>query len=214
VSDLLEPLAAGLARDVAAATDHLLPTYAHRVWPADNEVAAAALELYGTSVGPDAGIARGLAGLQSSLAALERNGLPPSAVAAARLAGIDVPRGCALSWTVAMRGLYDPARAKALYLPYRSSFFVVLGPIHGFREWPPGIDRPADGDSGPIVGGIGLAASGIGIAAAQLAGEHEHARALMESAELAGITSLEAQRGDHWLERALTAWVRTARPWR
>ena len=112
-----------------------------------------------------------------------------------------------------MRGLYDPPRARALYQRYREGFWLGLGPVVGFREWPRGVDRSGDADSGPIVLGIGTAASGIGIGAARLAGAADDHRALLGSAALAGMGVLERKRGAHHLERAMALWARTAQPW-
>jgi hypothetical protein len=207
-------LVAGIADDLLAAQSHLLPSYGTRVWPADNEAAAAALDLYLIASERDTRVSAGLEALQGSLRSLESSTLPPSAVASDRLAAIDVPRGCALSWTVAMLGLYDPPRARSLNSRYRRDYFVELGPVRGFREWPRGVERPADADSGPIVSGVGTAASGIGIGAARLAGELDDHRALIESAELMGLAKLEAVHRDRWLERALAIWARTARAWK
>jgi hypothetical protein len=166
---LLDALARSLADDIAASPIHLLRTYDNeRVWPADNEVVAAALTLYARTVGPDdALVARAARTLDDALRALERpgwssTGLPASALDARSGAAIDVPRGCALSWTIAMRALHDPASARALYHRYRARHFVDAALVVGFREWPRGISRKPDVDSGPIVLGVGGAASALG----------------------------------------------------
>lgn len=200
----------GLAAEILADPNHLIPSYGQRTWPADNEVLAAAFEL---ETSPDPAVRDALAALQGSLAKLEERGLPASEVEPDSLKGKDVPRGCALSWTVAMRGLYSPERARSLYEPYRKAFFTRVGPVVGFREWPRGVDRPADADSGPIVLGFGTAASGLALGASRLAGHWSDHRELRFSSGLAGAGWLENARGKQWLERAMLAWAKTARTW-
>lgn len=209
----LDALVNGLAADVLATKNHLLPTYGARTWPADNEVARAALALYLRRVKADETVARALAALSASLDALERSGLPPSEVRAGTLDGKDAPRGCALSWTAALRGLWDPAGAGRLYDRYRREFLVELGPIRGFREWPRGVDRKSDADSGPIVMGVGTAASGIALGAARLLGRADDLRALRRSASLAGLDGIERRRSGAWTARAMALWAETARAW-
>jgi hypothetical protein len=110
-----------------------------------------------------------------------------------------------------MRALCEPPAARRLYLRYRDRFLVEVGPVRGFREWPPGVDRPADSDSGPIVLGIGVAASGIGLGATRALGAVDDWKALERSAHLAGMGWL-ADRGPR-LTRAMTLWAEGARPW-
>jgi hypothetical protein len=210
---LLSALIEGLAEDVLRDPNHLLPTYGSRTWPADNEVVAAALSLF-VDRHPDALRAReALAALRGSLDALERDGLPPSAVAPDKLTGTDVPRGCALSWTVIMRGLSGDGAALGLYRKYRQGYWVELGVASGFREWPQGTNRPSDIDSGPILLGIGAAATALGIGAARLTGQVSDEAALLATARL-----MESRQGGApvlaWHERAILAFVQSARAWK
>jgi hypothetical protein len=210
----LRELSRGLARDLERAPNHLLPTYDRRAWPADNEVIAAALALYAARVEADPVVLEGLYSLEKSLATLEARGLPPSEVAPGTLRGIDVARGCALSWSVAMRGLHDRAGAERLYRGYRAAFFTDLGAVVGFREWPRGVTRSGDDDSGPIVLGIGVAASGIGLGAARLVGASTDEWRLRASAQAAGLSAVERLGGKiSWVPRAMALWARTARAW-
>ena len=81
------------------------------------------------------------------------------------------PRGCALSWTVRYMQLFAPARAERLWSRYKAAFMVRKGIFAGFREWPPGIQRAADADSGPIIHGIGAAATGLALGASRVVGD-------------------------------------------
>lgn len=210
----LRALVRGLAQELARAPNHLIPSDRTHTWPADNEVIAAALALYVARIDRDPIVVDGLAKLGRSLARLDERELPPSEVWQGELRGRDVPRGCALSWTVAMRGLYDREAAARLYRVYRARYFTDLGAVVGFREWPRGTTRPGDADSGPIVLGIGVAASGIGIGAARIIGDRSDEWRLRASAQSAGLSTVERLSGrTSWVARAMAAWARTARGW-
>lgn len=78
-----------------------------------------------------------------------------------------LPRGCALSWETGYLARFKPSEARKLWGKYKSHFkenFIIAA---GFREWPRGIERKADIDSGPIVRGIGAAATALGLVAAR-----------------------------------------------
>ncbi|HII17272.1 TPA: hypothetical protein HA361_05130 [Candidatus Woesearchaeota archaeon] len=66
---------------------------------------------------------------------------------------------------------FAPEQANGLWNLYKQEFFQDYGIIGGFGEWPIGIDKGADIDSGPIVNGIGAAATAFGIASAKHMGD-------------------------------------------
>lgn len=208
---LEEALVRGLAADVHADKNHLLPSYGRRTWPADNEVILAALRLHRELAGPDEQLEAAAGELEAALAAITTDGLPASEVEPDALAGKDVPRGCALSWSVAFRGLHDPGAAASLWASVRKDYLVHVGPAVGVREWPPGVDRKADVDSGPILLGIGAAASAFALPATRLAGAQADHLALRASAQLAGLKVIEEKRGTEQLPRAIALWGRVAR---
>jgi len=141
-------------------------------WPADQSVTLAALYRYdqrhGTTLS-DAPIERFMAYMEGD-GREPRFGLHRSEVTGADHTS-ELPRGCALSWTVRYLSMFDPEAAEALWVAYRDVFLVRTGPVWGLREWPPGIDGAADGDSGPIVFGIGVSASAFGVGAASAVGD-------------------------------------------
>lgn len=166
-------------------------------WPADHAAALAAIARYDTAHGTrllDAPLARWrtvvLGGLHPGTQ------LPRSDVAT-RLHGGALPRGCAQSLLTRYLLEVDPALAHAWWQRYRARFLVRHGPVVGLREWPPGVERRGDVDSGPIILGIGVAASGLGIAAARGVGDEALARALEASADTAleAVPALEAAAG-------------------
>lgn len=151
-------------------------------WPADQAVTLAAIARF------DA--AHGTALVRAPLEAWRgvmaqhvdaRTGLPWSEVAGV-MGGAQLPRGCAQSWLSRYVAEYDPALARAWWQQYREHFEVRLGGIVGFREWPAGVERRADLDSGPIVWGIGTAASAFAVSAAKAQGDLALAAQLEASA--------------------------------
>jgi hypothetical protein len=101
-----------------------------------------------------------------------------------------------------------------LWARYEDVFAVDLGVAVGFREWPPGVRRAADVDSGPIVAGIGAAASGLAIGASRAVGDDvTHAR-LLASAAIAGAASdAFADARANILARAIELNGRTTAAW-
>jgi hypothetical protein len=102
----------------------------------------------------------------------------------------DVPRGCALSWSLAVLPDLDPAYAAAQWAAYRRSFGRCAGGLCLFREYPVDRSRGPDADSGPIVAGLGMSASAFGLAAARAQGDMEAAESLRRTGELLGMPAL------------------------
>ncbi len=153
-------------------------------WPADHAAALAALVRYDAAHGTTSVVepmGRWRAELVKRVHG--KTALPRSDVATT-LNGGALPRGCAQSLLTRYLLEVDPALAHTWWQRYRRQFLLRRGPFVGFREWPPGVERAADVDSGPIVLGIGVAASGLGIAAARGVGEEALAKELEASAAL------------------------------
>lgn len=112
-------------------------------------------------------------------------GVPASMVDAAGEA-IDVPRGCALSWTLMVLPRLDPVRAKAQWRAYREGFFSCDGVPCLVREYPRGVTRSPDADSGPVVNGFGMAATAFALGAARANGDATTAERLERTGELFG----------------------------
>lgn len=111
--------------------------------------------------------------------------VPAEALAPGVGRGAKVPRGCANSFLVRDTSEFDAPLAATWWAAYRQHFLTPLGPSVGFREWPRGVERRADVDSGPIVFGIGAAASALGISAAKSQGDDALAAQLEASREAA-----------------------------
>jgi hypothetical protein len=99
----------------------------------------------------------------------------------------DVPRGCALSWSLAVLPHLDPSFARSQWAAYRAHFIRCAGGLCLAREYPVGVDRAADVDSGPIVAGFGMSATAFALAAARAQGDLEVAESLRRVGELVGV---------------------------
>ncbi|MEO1302775.1 MAG: hypothetical protein AAFV36_06280 [Myxococcota bacterium] len=136
-------------------------------WPADQSALLFSVWLYdrvhGTALA-HAPVRRWLDVVQSHTAG-DHGDLPVSELSGSK-ANADLPRGCAMSFTAHYAAAFAPDYARDLWHRYRRAFMVDLFGLAGLREWPRGIDREADIDSGPIVRGIGAAATGLGLGAA------------------------------------------------
>jgi hypothetical protein len=180
---------ATLARLFAAAPVGLLDSFPGKTWPVDNLFAYRSLQLHDRLYGT-----RYSAGFAKLRAALERSEDPATHLAPSFLAldgrAKDVPRGCALSWSLAVLHDLDPDYADRQWAAYRKRFFRCAFGLCLVREYPPGRDRAMDADSGPMVAGLGMAASGFALAAARAQGDAEAADALQRTGELLGFPSL------------------------
>lgn len=77
------------------------------------------------------------------------------------------PRGCALSWSVKYMSKFAPEEARELWENYRKHYKNNYLLVAGFREYPPGVDRGPNVDSGPIIWGNGASATAFGLAASK-----------------------------------------------
>ena len=206
-------LISGLAERVLAAPGRLLPSYGERIWPADNEVLRAALTLAGRRRA-DSRVELAQRTLSAALDALEASSLPPSEWVRGGFATQPPPRGCALGWTVAMRGLSGSRSPEPLYRLFRAEFALENGPVLTFREWPRNHSTDdADADSGPVVWGVGTSATGLGLAAAMLSGRVDDARKISRLADAtSGLLELFPP-GERAAGHAMLVWAQSARPW-
>lgn len=185
---LHEQLAAGLsARSTEDAWAHVPSYRAFPLrWPADQSALLAGLRRADVAHGTQTHAAP-LEAFSSYLdtKGLHRSGLPVSEVTG-KGPGAKFPRGCAQAFISRYLAEVDPARTTAWWKTYRAQYLVRLPfGVIGFREWPPGVNRAGDVDSGPIVFGIGAAASALSISAARAQGDELLAKQLEASAEKA-----------------------------
>ncbi len=152
-------------------------------WPADQSATLASLGRHDAAHG-SALLPRPLAAFRAVMTtkAAQPGGLPRSELARARRSSKH-PRGCANSFIARYLAEVDPPLAATWWAAYRKAWLVPIAGLRGFREWPPGVDGPADADSGPILLGVGMAASALGIAAARAQGDEALAAQLELSAD-------------------------------
>ena len=182
-------------------------------WPVDSLFGYASLalhdRLYGTRYG--ASFARYRRAMER--ARHRPTGLMPSFV---HLDGRsrDVPRGVALSWSTAVLPSLDADFAAAQWRAFRGAFFGCAGGLCLVREYPPGMRRTGDVDTGPIVGGWGMSATAFALAGARANGDGETAAALRRLGTLAGLPTLTPRGLHYWggtvdLFQVLALWTRT-----
>ena len=102
---------------------------------------------------------------------------------------IEPARGSGDSWITTLLAEIDPEFAKELYSRYRKHFAIERLDFLMFREWPEGVARGEDIDSGPIIWDAGVTATGVGLAAARANGDAEMASHIHALSELLGWPS-------------------------
>lgn len=140
-----------------------------------------------------------------------KTGLPESEVTGTA-PGAKYPRGCAQSFITRYLSEVDPQLANEWWEKYRDHHLTRIGAIVGFREWPRGVERKGDVDSGPIVFGIGAAASAFAIAAAKSQGDDALAAQLEVSASTALMLGAGGKQAEGVLPQAIQfqgRWQRT-----
>jgi hypothetical protein len=133
-------------------------------------------------------------------------------------ASLDVPRGCGLSFTFAFLPDFAPDFARTQYAAYRHHFIKTTLGFVGIREYPPGLGRQADIDSGPIILQVGAAATGIGIAATRAMGDDAAFESIVRLAETIGFPTRFGGRKSYLLGQLLVGdelqvWGKTIVPW-
>ncbi|MGI5401309.1 hypothetical protein ACQEVG_18025 [Streptomyces sp. CA-135486] len=195
-----------------------LHAYPGQAWPVDSTVAMASLRLHDTLLPPrfSKTVQRWLHGVRQRLD--PRTGLLPHRVDAATGEPVEVARGSSQSLIQRFLPDVDPVFADEQYRRFRDQYVtwpLGLGPA--VREYPDGMDGPADVDSGPLPLGVSLSASVVTIGAAQIHHDAPLAAALAQSSEFVGLPV-----DTPWTKRyafgllpigdAFLAWSKAARP--
>ncbi|SBT54634.1 hypothetical protein [Micromonospora narathiwatensis] len=212
-------VSAGLAAAFDASASPYLAAYPGQAWPVDSTVAVASLRLHDTLLPPRFAptVRRWLDGVRQRLD--PRTGLMPHRVELTTGAPAEVARATSQSVIHRFLGEVDPAFAHAQYLRFRSLYVVTplgLGPA--VREYPRGMDGPADVDSGPLPLGVSFSATVVTLGAAQVRGDAALAGALANYGELVGLPLNTPHTKRYALGLlpvgdAFLVWSKTARPW-
>lgn len=179
---LLREQVMDMVRELDASPFGLLDDYPGQCFPSDVIAAIAAIQRADLLLGMDhsAFIRRSLRGFQG--ARLDATGLPPY-TASSRTGNIGSARGCTSQWATMWSAEIWPQTD--WYTNFDRHFWQARFGVRGFREFPHGSTRPSwywDVDSGPVLGGFGVAASAFGIGAARVNGRFDHAYALQTEA--------------------------------
>ncbi|WP_405799851.1 hypothetical protein [Streptomyces sp. NBC_01506] len=196
-----------------------LMAYPGQAWPVDSTVAVASLRLHDTLLPArfTGTVERWLDGVRQRLD--PRTRLLPHRVAPDTGDPLEVARGTSQSIIQRFLVDIDPDFAREQYVRFRDRYVVTplgLGPTT--REYPRGMDGPADVDSGPLPLGVSLSATVVTLGAAQVQGDASLAEGIANYGELIG-----APVSTPWTKRyafglvpigdAFVAWSKTARPW-
>ncbi|MEU5717807.1 hypothetical protein AB0G71_18825 [Streptomyces sp. NPDC020403] len=210
---------AALGAAFDASRTPFLAAYPGQAWPVDSTVAVASLRLHDT-LRPQRFAGTAARWLDAVRERLDpRTGLLPHRVDVMTGEPVEVARGTSQSMIQRFLVDIDPAFAREQYLRFRGLYVTTplgLGPA--VREYPKGVDGPADVDSGPLPLGVSLSATVVTLGAAQVEGDAPLAGALANHSELLGLPV-----GTPWTKRyafgllpvgdAFLAWSKTARPW-
>ena len=173
-------------------------------WPADQTVTLAGLARFDAAHGTRLLTAPLEGWREVMLKNLDpKTGLPKSELTG-KGPGAKYPRGCAQSYITRYLSEADPVLAAKWWAGYREHFLERIGAVVGFREWPRGVERKGDVDSGPIIFGIGTAASAFGIAAAKAQGDTALAAQLEASASAVMMTGVGGAVADGILAQSIS----------
>lgn len=210
---------AALGAAFDAADSPYLTAYPGQAWPVDSTVAMASLRLHDTLLPARFGgtAERWLDGVRQRLD--PRTGLLPHRVTPDTGEPVEVARGTSQSIIQRFLVDIDPVFAREQYTVFRDRYVVTplgLGPTT--REYPEGMDGPADVGSGPLPLGVSLSATVVTLGAAQVQGDASLAEGIAHYGELLGVPV-----STPWTKRyalglipigdAFVAWSKTARPW-
>ncbi len=106
---------------------------------------------------------------------------------------IDVPRGCALSWTLSFSPGFAPEYDKEQYSRFQKYWFLPVMGTLGIREWSEGQEKFSKIQEGPVLFGVGAAASGLGIAATHAHSDGQAFVCLLRGLESIGFPSINLQ---------------------
>ena len=171
-----------IAAAIATAAPAYLESYTGSAWPADNVVCLAVLALHDRMAGPVYNpLIQGW--LHAAQASSDRQtGLLPHAATPPNDPAENV-RGSSQSLMLVFLSEIDPAFARRQLPAYLEAFLDFRFGLPGIREYRKGHTGPGDGDSGPVVLGIGGAASIVGIAALERLGRPDLSRRVRNAVE-------------------------------
>jgi len=164
-----------LAQKIISEPQHNIRSYekAQDRWPADNAVTLYSLYLFDRNNNTQISQMP----IKQWLEYMETKGNEPKTkLPYSELTGVEkyskYPRGCALSWTAKYMGDFAPKQTRELWHNYKQHYYKNFLIVSGFREYPPHANIKPDGDSGPIVFGIGAGATGLALNGSKSVGDY------------------------------------------
>lgn len=207
------PVADALARRFDASPSALLETYPGETYVPDNVVAIAGLSLLQRCRGDT----RHAATIDRFLNVMRAERLDPKTGVLVFAPG-QMGRGSGAAWMAYFLTFIDEPFAREQFTALFREFGAPL-PFGAFaiREWPRGVERGGDVDSGPLVFGLSPSGTGFALAGAAFTNDDARLRAMLTTAELVGTSVGTAHLrylfsplvGD-----AITLATRTATSWR
>lgn len=196
--ELLGKVANAIAHKIEKGRCGLAETYPGEVYLPDNAAALAALALAertGVYIPEGSSSAKEILLHFQTRYGDPRTGLLPFRIGSDCTATSEV-RASGASWNLLYLAHVDEAYALKGYESLRKEFFDTPIPgLFGVREWPRGIDKGGDVDSGPLLFGLSPSATGFAIAMARRAKDTNTLQGLLDTAEIAGFSlSFRGQR--------------------
>lgn len=207
------PVADALARRFDASPSALLETYPGETYMPDNVVAIAGLSLLQRCRGD----ARFAATIDRFLNVMRAERLDPKTGVLVFAPG-QMGRGSGAAWMAYFFTFIDEAFARDQFAALFREFGTPL-PVGAFaiREWPRGVERSGDVDSGPLVFGLSPSGTGFALAGPAFTNDDAQLHALLSTAEFVG-TSVGTEHRRYLFSPlvgdAITLATRTATPWR
>lgn len=173
-----------------------LPSYHQGIWPADNILCLAALNLHDQFLEDSFGKTRAncLKAIKKQLDPI--TGLIPHSIH--ENTG-SVARGSSQALMLNFLPEIDSSFAKAQFDLFKEQFVAYRMGLPGIREYPHGTSGAGDIDSGPVIWGIGGAASIVGSKTMSIYGEWELYQALRNSVAGFGLSFEFANRRTYLL---------------
>ena len=206
------PVARALRRRFDASPTALLETYPAETYVPDNVVAIAGLSLLDRCRGEPSSRAT----ITRFLEVMQRERLDAKTGVLVFAPG-QLGRGSGAAWMAYFLTFIDDDLARSQTAALFREFGVEL-PFGGFalREWPRGVERGGDVDSGPLVFGLSPSATGFSLAGAAYFKDTARLHALLVPAEAVG-TSIGVWHRRYLLAPlvgdAIVLATRTATPW-
>lgn len=208
-----------IANAIAASPHPFLPSYHSQIWPVDTFPAVVSLRAH-TRLIDD----RHEPLIEEWLVEIDAyrdpsTDLLPHKINAQSGAMIDGARATSQTLMLRFFAEIDPQRASVDYARFQEQFVVSRAGLPGVREYPTGINRLGDVDSGPLITGVSLSATAVMLGTARVLGDDALGERLWISAETIGIPA-PTRNGRHYLASTpfsigniFAAWSASSQPW-